>query len=134
VHRPCKLTCKHVSLHAPDAAFVSPHCRTWTARDAAGNTATATRTYAIVDDQDSILIGNIVIPVATTTAAQPLVRQTLSLGVVIPNKIYTWTVTPRAGVGGRPVTKTGKLAAASHSSRTQLRGVSHGFCDEHVAS
>jgi hypothetical protein len=64
-----------------------------------------------VDDQDSILIGSIVIPVATTTAAQPLVRQTLSLGVVIPNKIYTWTVTPRAGVGGRPVTKTGKRAS-----------------------
>jgi hypothetical protein len=84
-------------------------CRTWSARDKAGNEVSATRTYAIVDDQDTVLVGNIVVPVASPTSALPFVRQTLSLGTIAPNKLYTWTITPRPGVSGRVITKTGEL-------------------------
>ncbi|WIA21361.1 hypothetical protein OEZ85_000581 [Tetradesmus obliquus] len=90
--------------------------RTWTARDAAGNTASASRLYAIVDDQDSIVLGNIVVPVASPTAALPFVRQTLSLGATAPSKTYTWTITPRPGVAGRVVTKTGGSVSVTISN------------------
>ncbi|WIA34364.1 hypothetical protein OEZ86_012700 [Tetradesmus obliquus] len=90
--------------------------RTWSAKDAAGNVATATRTYSIVDDQDSIMIGNIMVPVASPTSALPFARQTLSLGTTAPNKIYTWTLTPRPGVSGKVVTKTGGTVSVTISN------------------
>jgi hypothetical protein len=96
-HSPCLLA---------SSVFSAP-CRTWTARDAAGNTATASRLYAVVDDQDTVVLGNIVVPVASPTAAIPLVQQTLSLGATAPGKVYSWTVSPQPGVGGKAVTKTG---------------------------
>lgn len=76
--------------------------RTWSTQDAAGLTASASRVFGIVDDQD-YSVGTIVVTLPTTSTSPSLVRQTLSVGPSLPNKEYTWALVPQPG---NPVTRT----------------------------